>query len=153
MSKKTQTALPAWRRYCLALIVVSVMSVLAWRAVDLHIFEHEFLQAQADARHLRSVSLSAHRGMISDRRGRPLAVSTPVDSIVANPKQLLASVNDTSTLAKALGVKTSHLNRLLKKNAEREFLYLQRHVAPADARARAATTQLSWRFLAARAAC
>ncbi len=134
MSKTVPIELPAWRRYLLLLVIVSVMSVLAWRAVDLHIFEHEFLQAQADARHIRSVALSAHRGIVTDRRGRPLAVSTPVDSIVANPKQLLASDENLSELATILGIKRAQLNKLLKRNAEREFLYLRRHVAPVKAK-------------------
>ena len=112
--------------------VLAVMVVLAWRAVDLHILEREFLQAQADARHLRTVSLSAHRGIITDRRGRPLAVSTPVDSVIANPKQLMATVPDLTPLAQALDIKPKRLRKLLNQNAEREFLYLRRHVTPVE---------------------
>ncbi|MBL1432333.1 MAG: cell division protein [Gammaproteobacteria bacterium] len=133
MSKKANAAPYSWRRYPVMFALFAVMAVLGWRAVDLHVFEREFLQAQADARHIRTVPLSAHRGIISDRRGRPLAVSTPVDSIIANPKQLLAEVEDFLPLAKALGIKSKRLRKILEQNSEREFFYLRRHVNPADA--------------------
>ncbi len=133
MTKKVKTVPPSWRRYPVMFAVLAVMGVLVWRAIDLHVVEREFLQAQADARHVRTVSLSAHRGMIYDRRGRPLAVSTPVDSIIANPKQLLAEVDDFAPLAKALDIKAKRLRKLLAQNREREFLYLRRHVNPDDA--------------------
>ncbi|MBN4078962.1 penicillin-binding protein 2 [Gammaproteobacteria bacterium AH-315-C21] len=133
MSKKANAAPYSWRRYPVMFALFAVMAVLGWRAVDLHVFEREFLQAQADARHIRTVPLSAHRGIISDRRGRPLAVSTPVDSIIANPKQLLAEVEDFLPLAKALGIKPKRLRKMLEQNSEREFFYLRRHVNPADA--------------------
>lgn len=133
MSKKVNTAPYAWRRYPVMFALFAVMAVLGWRAVDLHVFEREFLQAQADARHVRTVSLSAHRGIISDRRGRPLAVSTPVDSVIANPKQLLAEAEDFTSLAQALGVKSKRLRKLLAQNSEREFFYLRRHVNPSEA--------------------
>jgi len=123
----------SWRRYPVMFALFAVMAVLGWRAVDLHVFEREFLQAQADARHVRTVTISAHRGIISDRRGRPLAVSTPVDSIVVNPRQLLAEVDDFAPLAAALEIKPKRLRKLLQKNGEREFFYLRRHVNPADA--------------------
>jgi len=132
MSRKTKAGnFPqSWRRYPVMISVLAVMAVLGWRAVDLHVVEREFLQAQADARHVRTVSLSAHRGIITDRRGRPLAVSTPVDSIIANPKQLLAEVDDFAPLANVLDIKAKHLHKLLKQNSEREFFYLRRHVNP-----------------------
>jgi len=135
MTRKTKAgSFPqAWRRYPVMIGVLAVMAVLGWRAVDLHVVKREFLQAQADARHVRTVTLSAHRGIITDRRGRPLAVSTPVDSIIANPKQLLAEVDNFVPLAKVLDIKAKRLVKLLKKNSEREFLYLRRHVNPDEA--------------------
>ena len=59
---------------CMALAAVA----LVWRAVCLQVLDKEFLRSQADARHLRVVSLPAHRGKILDRNGEPLAISTPV---------------------------------------------------------------------------
>ena len=41
----------------------------------------DFLQAQGEARSLRTEDIVALRGMITDRFGEPLAVSTPVVTI------------------------------------------------------------------------
>ena len=61
---------------------------LVWRAADRQIFEKDFLQAEGADRYLDTVEVPAHRGLITDRNGSPLAVSTPVDSVVANPRVL-----------------------------------------------------------------
>ena len=76
------------RQYVVLVLFAVAFSALIWRAVDLQVFNQDFLQNQGDARHLRVVTLAAHRGMILDRNGEPLAVSTPVDSVWANPQEL-----------------------------------------------------------------
>ncbi|BAZ95044.1 penicillin-binding protein 3 [Thiohalobacter sp. COW1] len=106
---------------------------LLWRVVDLQWFDRGFLQGQADARHLRTVSLPAHRGMITDRNGEPLAVSTPVDSVWANPQELVPAREYLQALAKILELDIDYLQRLLGRRADREFVYLRRHVPPATA--------------------
>jgi cell division protein FtsI (penicillin-binding protein 3) len=61
-----------------------------WRARPiLQLVHKDFLQDQGDERFLRVVEVPAHRGMILDRNGEPLAVSSPVDSIWAQPPELL----------------------------------------------------------------
>src|SRR3569832_1891733 len=77
---------------------------LVWRAVDLQLLHMEFLQGQGDARHLRVESMPAHRGMITDRNGEPLAIRATVDSIWANPRDLLEARGEWKQLAKALDV-------------------------------------------------
>jgi len=64
-------------------------AILVWRAVDLQFSDREFLQEHGDARYLRVVQTEAHRGMITDRNGEPLAISTPVASVWAKPSELL----------------------------------------------------------------
>ena len=118
------------RRITLLGAMIVVAGGLVWRAVDLQILHKEFLQGQGDARHLRVVSIPAHRGMITDRHGEPLAISTPVDSIWANPQDLLAARDEWKQLAKALGVDRVWLKERLERNAAREFVYLKRHVQP-----------------------
>ncbi|MGE0081986.1 MAG: peptidoglycan D,D-transpeptidase FtsI family protein [Thiohalomonadaceae bacterium] len=103
---------------------------LLWRAVDLHVFNRDFLQQQGDARALRVVPVPAHRGMITDRQGEPLAISTPVESVWANPQVLAEHRDRIPPLAKALGMESRQLERLVAQRKEREFVYLQRHVAP-----------------------
>lgn len=120
------------RRFVLALFACA-FGALAWRAVDLQVFNQDFLQNQGDARHLRVVTLAAHRGMITDRNGEPLAVSTPVDSVWANPQELVPAREYLPALAKILEIEPDHLQRLLAERAGREFVYLKRHVDPSVA--------------------
>ena len=115
--------------------------VLAGRSAQLQLFDREFLQGQADARHLRVVQVPAHRGMITDRNGEPLAISTPVQSVWVNPKELVASRNELSRLARLLGLDGDYVRRLLGQRQGREFVYLRRHISPDRAQQ---VTDLEW---------
>ena len=66
-------------------------AVLVARAAQMQLFDKDFYQGQGNARFLRDVPIATSRGMIVDRNGEPLAVSTPVESVWANPKELLAA--------------------------------------------------------------
>ena len=57
-------------------------------ALHLQVLDAHFLQDQGQARHSRVVKDNSHRGMLLDRNGAPLAVSTPVDSVWAHPPTL-----------------------------------------------------------------
>ena len=110
-----------------------VAASLVARAVQLQVFNKDFLNQQADARHLRTEKISAHRGTITDRHGEPLAISTPVDSIWANPKELAPAVNSMPKLARLLGVEPQQLMRRVTRSMDKEFLYLKRHLSPEQA--------------------
>ena len=110
-----------------------VASTLVARAVHLQVLDKEFLNRQADTRHLRTERISAHRGTITDRHGEPLAISTPVDSIWANPKEFAAAVDRIPELARALGVDSQMLIRRVTRSMDKEFLYLKRHLSPEQA--------------------
>ncbi len=105
-------------------------ALLLWRVVDLHVFNRDFLQHQGDARALRVVEVPAHRGMITDRHGEPLAISTPVESVWANPRELAAARDKWKALARVLELDLRGLEQLLAKRQEREFVYLRRHITP-----------------------
>jgi cell division protein FtsI (penicillin-binding protein 3) len=107
-----------------------VASSLVARAVYLQVLDKDFLNQQADTRHLRTESISAHRGTILDRNGEPLAISTPVDSIWVNPKEFAGAVNKIPQLAKALELKSDVLMRRITRSMGKEFLYLKRHLNP-----------------------
>lgn len=107
--------------------------VLVGRAVHLQVLDRGFLSDQGDARHLRVAKISAHRGTITDRNGEPLAVSTPVDSIWANPSELALHVDDFPRLAESIGEDQQWLLRRITRNLEREFVYLRRHMSPEGA--------------------
>jgi cell division protein FtsI (penicillin-binding protein 3) len=131
---KTQTAKRFVGRVTLLMVLFSLIAVaLAARAVHLQVFNKEFLNQQADTRHLRRERISAHRGTITDRNGEPLAISTPVDSIWANPKELAPAVDDVPRLARALGLDSQLLMRRITRSMDKEFLYLKRHLSPEQA--------------------
>lgn len=131
---KTQAAKRFAGRVTLVLVFFSLIAVaLAARAVHLQVLNKEFLNQQADTRHLRRERISAHRGTITDRNGEPLAISTPVDSIWANPKELAPAVDDVPQLARALGLDPQLLMRRITRSMDKEFLYLKRHLSPEQA--------------------
>ena len=107
---------------------------LVARAIDLQLVRSEFYQKQGEERFLREVEIPTSRGMITDRNGEPLAVSTPVESIWANPQELLDSPGLLPKLASALGVDADTLTRKLTQRADKEFVYLKRRINPAEAR-------------------
>jgi len=116
--------------FLLALVGLIVL-VLVWRAIDLQVSDKEFLQDQGDARHLRVLTMPAHRGMITDRNGEPLAISTPVDSVWVNPKELVLERERWRPLARLLGMDIAELRDRVMQRADREFVYLRRHIDPA----------------------
>ena len=85
---KQQTSDFSGRRKFLVVFMMVCMLVLVGRAIDLQVLSKQFLKHQGDMRQVDDVSVSAYRGMIKDRNGAPLAVSTPVESIAINPREL-----------------------------------------------------------------
>ena len=122
-------ALPL-RRWVVLLGLGAALGVLGWRAVDLNMSDGDFLQSQGDARHLRVLTVPAHRGMILDRNGEPLAVSTPVESIWANPGELATERERWPELARVLDIDLAQLENTLGQRAGREFVYIKRRVQP-----------------------
>lgn len=134
MSQETSTeVIGIWRlslvRICLLLAVVAVL----WKLASLILLERDFLQGQGDARTVRTEPLVAHRGMITDRNGEPLAISTPVKSIWVNPRQLADQPQEITRLADALSLNAESLISSVQSNAGREFMYVERRMPPADA--------------------
>lgn len=125
--------LAAWRLHLLLFIMLLCVGVIFWRAGSLHIVERDFLQGQGDARTIRTVPLVANRGLISDRNGEPLAVSTPVQSIWVDPGELVGEPEAVQRLALALDMNPELLAANIDKQAQREFLYLKRGLPPAEA--------------------
>jgi cell division protein FtsI (penicillin-binding protein 3) len=103
---------------------------LEGRILYLQQVNKEFLTEQANDRHLRTVQISAHRGSLTDRYGEPLAVSTPVDTIVANPQELKTALDRLDELADAIGQDKESLARKVTSNLGKEFIYLQRQLKP-----------------------
>ncbi len=126
----------AWRFYLVIFLVLLIIVGLVARLVDLSILEQKFLRTQSDARIVRDVNTPAFRGMIKDRNGFPLAVSTTVYSVWIDPVEFVAT-KSLQPLSDLLQVKLSVLQKSIQKADDqgREFIYLKRGLAPATARA------------------
>lgn len=114
-------------------LLMGGLVLLTARALYLQVVSADYLQRQGHARHSRIVKDNSHRGMILDRTGTPLAVSVPVDSVWAHPATLLDERRQWPALARLLDMSPDELSRLVNRHAEREFMYLKRHVPPAVA--------------------
>jgi cell division protein FtsI (penicillin-binding protein 3) len=125
------------RFYLVVVVLCTLLALLVGRVLSLQIIDtergYEFLQDQGDMRSVRTAEIPAYRGVITDRRGEPLAVSTPVISIWGNPS-VLAGSERLPELADALGLELAALRERLVRYQGKQFMYLQRHMVPADAR-------------------
>jgi len=127
---KLEGALYPWRfRVVIGLLAIMV-GAICWRIIDLQVVDRDFLKGQGDARSLRHIPIPAHRGLITDRNGEPLAVSTPVTTLWANPKEMQASKDRWPQLAAALGQNPQQLTERLTQQASKEFIYLVRGLTP-----------------------
>ncbi|OED40675.1 cell division protein [Chromatiales bacterium (ex Bugula neritina AB1)] len=120
-------------RRAFVLGVFLLMGLALWaRAFQLQILDAKFYQQQGDVRHIRTLPLAAHRGMLLDRNGEPLAVSSPIKSVWADPRELIEHDDKIDLLGYALEMDPGRLRELVRKGVEnkREFIYLRRHVHP-----------------------
>ena len=146
MSHKQKNVAPVSRFYAFLLLFLLCCVALVARAVNLQIMDTEFLQEQGEARFLREVEVPTRRGNILDRNGEPLAVSTPVDSVWVNPRELLQAPEDITPLAAAIGVDAEEVERRISQRSSREFVWLRRRLHP-DVAAKIESLKLHGVFL------
>jgi cell division protein FtsI (penicillin-binding protein 3) len=124
-------AIPSRYIILLSLFALVLVTVAA-RLTYLHVLQHDFLVSQGEARTVREVKIAAYRGMIKDRNGEALAISTPVDSVSINPKKIAIDDPKLKQLSKVLGIPHSKVKEKIKQyaHAKKEFAYLKRHIEP-----------------------
>ncbi|MBC3949448.1 MULTISPECIES: peptidoglycan D,D-transpeptidase FtsI family protein [Pseudomonas] len=127
---KLDGALYPWRFRVVVGLLLALVAAICWRIIDLQVVDHTFLKEQGDARSLRHIPIPAHRGLITDRNGEPLAVSTPVTTLWANPKEMQLDKSKWAVLATALGQDPKALTERLDAQAGKEFIYLVRGLTP-----------------------
>lgn len=127
---KLEGALYPWRFRVVVGLLALMVGAICWRIIDLQVVDRDFLKGQGDARSLRHIPIPAHRGLITDRNGEPLAVSTPVTTLWANPKEMQAYKDRWPQLAAALGQSAKQLDERLTQQANKEFIYLVRGLTP-----------------------
>ncbi|MBP2835389.1 MULTISPECIES: peptidoglycan glycosyltransferase FtsI [Dickeya] len=126
----------SWRFALLCGGILLCMLGLMLRAAYLQVIAPDKLVREGDMRSLRVQEVPTARGMISDRAGRPLAVSVPVNAVWADPKD----VNDHGgisldtrwkALADALEIPLDQIAAKVNANPNGRFVYLARQVNPA----------------------
>ncbi|MEO8492085.1 MULTISPECIES: peptidoglycan D,D-transpeptidase FtsI family protein [unclassified Pseudomonas] len=127
---KLEGALYPWRFRLMIGLLALMVGAIVWRIIDLQVVDRDFLIGQGDARSLRHIPIPAHRGLITDRNGEPLAVSTPVTTLWANAKELQTAKEKWPELAAALGQDPKALAERLEAQANKEFIYLVRGLTP-----------------------
>lgn len=120
----------AWRFVFVVSVFLAAGVTLGWRLVDLHVVDQAFLNQQGEVRSTRIDPVEAHRGMLTDRKGQPLAVSTPVETIWANPRDIDADDPRIARVARVLDISEADLRRRLRTHQNRQFIYVRRKVQP-----------------------
>lgn len=118
------------RHHLLTGFVLLAFGAMAARAIYLHVVDQEFLRKEGDARTVRVETIPAHRGILRDRNGLPLAVSTPVVSIWVNPTEAAKGKLDVAKLAAAVDMDAAVLRERISSSRSRNFLYVRRHMSP-----------------------
>ncbi|MGK4330441.1 peptidoglycan glycosyltransferase FtsI [Lonsdalea quercina] len=126
----------SWRFALLCGGILICLVGLMLRTAYLQVIAPDKLVREGDMRSLRVQEVPTARGMISDRAGRPLAVSVPVNAIWADPKE----VNDHGgitldtrwkALADALEMPLDQIATKVNANPNGRFVYLARQINPA----------------------
>ncbi|UJP01218.1 MAG: penicillin-binding protein 2, partial [Nitrosomonas sp.] len=124
-----QIKLPAWRSRLLFGLLALGLIGLAARAAYLQGMNHDFLQEKGESRYSRIVEMNADRGMITDRNGHILAISSPVASVYADPKVIDIKPEQLKQLAGLLEMDSAEIDARIKRENSR-FVYLKRQVVP-----------------------
>ncbi|MDP1604810.1 MAG: penicillin-binding transpeptidase domain-containing protein [Legionella sp.] len=109
---------------------VMLLLMLVWRMLDLTVLHRQFLKGQGDARSLRIQTIPAYRGMITDRQGTALAISTPVQSVWVNPKEFSPNAKQLKELSTLLNIPSKTVLTQVSRAGSREFLFLKRQLNP-----------------------
>lgn len=125
-----------------AMLLLGVGVVLG-KLLHIQLVQRDFLLDQGDRRTIRAQALPAMRGVVYDRNGVPLAISTPMQSLWINPSLWDLDTDDPDlkaeleqqmhALAQDLNMDLALLESRLRTN--RQFVWLRRMMVPEEANA------------------
>lgn len=160
ITEKPTIAVDMWRFYLMWGVVLLCFVMIVARAFYVQVVNKDFLQNKANAKILRTEKLKAMRGVISDRNGVPLAISTPIMKVVIDPQnyfetketfdKISAELKKTPNsyklknqlpkenlnlddLADAVGLDREDLKKRVKAKARSRYLVLKKEVPPPQA--------------------
>ncbi len=160
ITERNTLSLDMWRFYLMWAVVLACFLVLVGRAFYVQLINKEFLQNKADANMVRTEKIKPMRGVISDRHGVPLAISTPIMNIVIDPKdyfenkkihdEIMAKLQQDPTndrlkrqlpdknlnldeLADAVGMERRELRKKVYDRAQSRYVILKKEVPPQQA--------------------
>jgi len=136
---------PAWRGQAVVLLLLGGFVGLIFRAAYLQGIHNDFLQQKGESRYSRVLEISAHRGMLTDRHGEPLAISTPVESLWVSPEDFAATPAQLKQLATLIDMPPHEISQRAA-DSQRDFVYVKRHLPPEIA-AKVAALNLPGLFL------
>lgn len=119
-----------FRMLILILCAMGALSAVVYRLWDLQINDRDFLQGQGYKRAVHTVPVIPFRGMILDRHGQPLAISTPVKSIWVDPTEVDLSQKEWAEFASLLHRNVGLIKTKIKSKKNKRFLYVKRHLSP-----------------------
>jgi cell division protein FtsI (penicillin-binding protein 3) len=115
--------------FLVGFLLLAVVGLIG-KMVHLSVINRAFLLGQGQARASRVIDIPSYRGMIFDRNGEPLAISTPVDAVWINPHELKNTPQVIHRVAVLLKISPIELKKRLKNSAHRSFIYLKHGVDP-----------------------
>ena len=124
--------LPRWRARFMFASVMVAFAVMLGRAFYLQGVHDDFLQARGEARFTRVIEVPASRGVITDRFGEPLAISTPVESAGVSRSILRMTDAQASALAKLLDIDVASIRKRVSESSS-DFVFLKRQLPPDQA--------------------
>ncbi|WP_416191392.1 peptidoglycan D,D-transpeptidase FtsI family protein [Neisseria sp. CCUG12390] len=118
------------RIYLVLSLIAIAFAVLLGRGFYLQTSQHAFLKSQGDQRFVRTLSLPASRGMITDRNGATLALSAPTESLYAMPSGMdeMPTAEQMAQLSAILGMPVETIEERLSRK-DRDFVYLKRQLS------------------------
>ncbi|MEM9101138.1 MAG: penicillin-binding transpeptidase domain-containing protein [Pseudomonadota bacterium] len=134
-SQKRESLFYRYRYFLVHFVVFCLFVLVLLRAAQVQVIDFDFLRDQGEARIKRQKVIPAYRGVITDRNGYDLAISIPVQSLWVNPSQLIQSPKIFADsrwhqLAVLLEKSSDELTQWVKARGQRQFVYIERHLAP-----------------------
>lgn len=135
VNKQLKANFLSWRFALVYIGILLALGGLLARVAWLQVINPEKLVREGDLRSLRVEAIPAARGIISDRNGKPLAVSVPVSAVWADAKQIIAQGGvgydkRWKALSETLGLSLAQLSQRINSNPKGRFIYLARQLEP-----------------------